>query len=384
MVIADRYKMEARSAYVHIPFCRHRCGYCNFTLVAGRDRWIGRFLTNLATELALLTSPRPLDTLFLGGGTPTHLSNTQLEALLSLLDHWLPRRKNAEFSIEANPADLKDQRKHAILRRHGVTRLSLGVQSFQSRKLSLLERDHQTEDIHKVVDSVRPWIQSLSMDLIFGTPQETLGEWQSDLHQALELPVDHLSTYGLTFEKGTAFWTRKRRGDLAELDEDTAADCYEFTIDRLTEDHFQHYEVSNFARPGHRCRHNEVYWSGQPFFGFGPGAASYTGTQRDVNHRSTFQYFKLIESQGQAIGDSESLSETEQAKERLVIGLRRLEGWNLPQFEKDCGISVDALVGTKLQQLVELGYLVRTHDTLRLSRSGLLISDSLWAELLDT
>ena len=382
-MIADRYTMEARSAYVHIPFCRHRCGYCNFTLVAGRDQWIRRFLKNLATELALLKTPRHIDTLFLGGGTPTHLSATQLDELLALLDHWLPLRENAEFSVEANPTDLIDESKHDILYRHGVTRLSLGVQSFQTRKLRLLERDHGADDVKKVVSLVRPWIASLSMDLIFGTPNESLDEWRSDLDQALQLPVDHLSTYGLTFEKGTSFWTRKNRGELTELDEDSSADCYEFTIDRLTEGHFEHYEVSNFAQPGHRCRHNEVYWSGQPFFGFGPGAASYTGTQRDVNHRSTFQYFKLIESQGRGIGEVERLSDLDRARERLVIGLRRLEGWNLLQFEEECGISVDDLVGSQVQRLVGLGYLVRDINTLKLSRSGLLISDSLWAELLE-
>jgi len=271
----------------------------------------------------------------------------------------------------------------SILYRHGVTRLSLGVQSFQTRKLRLLERDHGADDVKKVVSLVRPWIASLSMDLIFGTPNESLDEWRSDLDQALQLPVDHLSTYGLTFEKGTSFWTRKNRGELTELDEDSSADCYEFTIDRLTEGHFEHYEVSNFAQPGHRCRHNEVYWSGQPFFGFGPGAASYTGTQRDVNHRSTFQYFKLIESQGRGIGEVERLSDLDRARERLVIGLRRLEGWNLLQFEEECGISVDDLVGSQVQRLVGLGYLVRDINTLKLSRSGLLISDSLWAELLE-
>jgi oxygen-independent coproporphyrinogen-3 oxidase len=383
-VIADRYTMEARSAYVHIPFCRHRCGYCNFTLVAGRDRWIGRFLRSLATELALLKTPRPIDTLFLGGGTPTHLSTAQLDELLNLLDHWLPRREHAEFSVEANPTDLMDEQKHAVLRHHGVTRLSLGVQSFQPRKLRLLERDHQASEVKKVVDLLRPWIASLSMDLIFGTPEESLEEWRSDLDQALELSVDHLSTYGLTFEKGTSFWTRRSRGDLAELDEDSAADCYEFTIDRLTEHQFQHYEVSNFAQPGHRCRHNEVYWSGQPFFGFGPGAASYTGIQRDVNHRSTFQYFKLIESLGHGVGESERLTNLDRAKERLVIGLRRLDGWNLLQFEKECGVSVDDLVGARIDRLVQMGYLIRTNKTLKLSRSGLLISDSLWSELLES
>ena len=379
---ADRYEMEARSAYIHVPFCRHRCGYCSFTLVSGRDAWIERYLLNLERELALLKQPRQLDTLFIGGGTPTHLSSTQLDRLLEMVDKWLPRETTSEFTIEANPSDLKDHGKLDVIRQHGVSRMSLGVQSLQRRKLDLLERDHTPGEVHDVMNEIRPWLRSISMDLIFGTPDETLDEWKADIFEASLLPVDHVSTYGLTIEKGTSFWKRKHEKSLIELDEDISANCYEYAIDQLVELGFEHYEVSSFSRPGHRCQHNEVYWSGKPFFGFGPGAASYTGTRRDMNHRSTSQYFKLMETSSQAVFESEILDERRRAKERLVIGLRRMEGWNLAHFKAECGFSVHELVGPRLQELIELGYLIETDSTLKLSRAGLMISDSLWTRIL--
>ena len=379
---ADRYEMEARSAYIHVPFCRHRCGYCNFTLVSGRDAWIERYLLNLKRELALLKKPRQLDTLYMGGGTPTHLSSNQLDRLLEIVDEWLPRGPTSEFTMEANPSDLKDHRKLDVIRQHGVNRMSLGVQSLQPRKLDLLERDHTPREVHDVMNAIRPWLRSISLDLIFGTPDETLDEWKSDIFEVSLLPIDHVSTYGLTIEKGTSFWKRKHENSLVELDEDTSASCYEYAIDRLSELGFEHYEVSSFSRPAHRCQHNEVYWSGKPFFGFGPGAASYTGTRRDMNHRSTSQYFKLMETGGPPVFESETLNKHRRAKERLVIGLRRMEGWNLAHFEDECGFSVHGLVGPKLKELIRLGYLIETDSTLKLSRAGLMISDSLWTKIL--
>jgi len=221
-----------RSAYIHVPFCRHRCGYCNFTLVAGRDDLIGAYLEALERELSWLGRPRQVDTLFFGGGTPSHLSPEQLRRLFEIVGRWLPRSANCEVSIEANPADVTPERV-AVLQEFGVGRVSLGAQSFKREKLRLLERDHSAATVHAAVDLLRP-LGSVSLDLIFAAPNETLDDWMDDLQAALHLRPDHVSTYGLTYERGTRYYGHLRRGDLHETDEETQRSMYLAAIERLT------------------------------------------------------------------------------------------------------------------------------------------------------
>jgi len=193
-----------RSAYIHVPFCAHRCGYCNFTVVAGRDDLFEPFLTAIQRELTTLGEPREVDTLFFGGGTPTQLKGPRLERLLTTVLHWHPLASGHEFSIEGNPADL-DVETVRILADYGVTRVSLGAQSFDAAKLRLLERDHQAADIERSVKLLRGAGLDVSLDLIFGVPDESLVLWRADLDAALRLEPDHISTYGLTYERGADF-----------------------------------------------------------------------------------------------------------------------------------------------------------------------------------
>lgn len=366
-----------RAAYIHVPFCRHRCGYCNFTLIAGRDDLIGRYLHALAKELMLLGSPQPVDTLFFGGGTPTHLPPEQLAQLFALVHEWFPLSAGGEFSVEANPLDLTPERCE-VLARAGVNRISLGVQSFSARKLKILERDHGPDDIAAAFARAQQVARSVSLDLIFGVPEETLAEWEADLQQALSLGPQHISTYGLTIEKGTSFFPRVSRGELHVVEEDAAATMYERTIDVLTAAGLEHYEVSNFALPGHRCRHNETYWLGRGYFATGPGAARYVRGVRETNHRSTTAWLQRLERNESPVAEREVLAPEARARERLVFGLRRLEGINVREFARELGFSVDRLGGEALKHFLDQGLLERTGDTLRLTRRGLLISDSLW------
>ncbi|MBW3596277.1 MAG: radical SAM family heme chaperone HemW [Planctomycetes bacterium] len=370
-----------RAAYVHVPFCRHRCGYCNFTVVAGRDDLIEAYLDAIEREMASLGEPAAVETLFLGGGTPTHLSGPQLRRLLSAVRRWFPPRGDCEWSVEANPGDI-DETKADVLAEFGVTRISLGAQSFDSEKLRRLERDHEDEHIRRAVAICRPRFASLSLDLIFGAPGETLEGWRRDLTAALELQPDHLSTYGLTYELGTTFWGRRLRGELASVEEDAERAMYESAIDTLTSAGLEHYEVSNFARPGHRCRHNEVYWSGGRYWAVGPGAARYVGDTRSANHRSTFTWRRRIEAGQSPVAESETLSPEEQAREKLVLGLRRIEGVSLREFQRDTAHSAEELAGEAIERFLEWRLLARAGDRLLLTRDGLLVSDSLWPELL--
>ena len=301
-----------RAAYIHVPFCANRCGYCNFTLVAGRDDLIDRYLEAIGSELAWLGTPRPVDTLFFGGGTPTQLPPDRLARLIATARHWFPLADGYELSIEANPADVTDDRL-AQLAELGVSRISLGGQSFNSTKLSRLERNHTPNQLSAAVTIARRWMRSVSVDLIFGVPGESLAVWQHDLKTLLALEPDHVSTYGLTFERGTAFWSRLQQGQLARLDEELEAAMYAAAIDTLTAAGLEHYEVSNFARPGHRCRHNEIYWAGGGYYAAGPGAARFVDGRRELNHRSTTTWLRRVLAGQSPVAESEVLPPIDRA-----------------------------------------------------------------------
>ncbi|MDZ4782724.1 MAG: radical SAM family heme chaperone HemW [Planctomycetia bacterium] len=372
---------EPRAAYIHVPFCAHRCGYCNFTLVAGRDELIEPYLAAIAKELSWLETPRPVDTLFIGGGTPTHLPPRELDRLLALARQWFPLSDGYEFSVEANPIDI-DGKRVAVLAAAGVTRVSLGAQSFRLEKLRLLERDHTAEVIQTAVDLLRPAVRSLSLDLIFGAPGETLDDWQAELAAALRLRPDHVSTYGLTFERGTTFYSRRSHGSIQQLGEDVERTMYEYAIDTLTSTGFEHYEVSNFARPNHHCRHNKVYWNADSYFAAGPGAARYVNGVRETNHRSTLAYLKRIEQGASPVAESETLDPEDRAREALVLGLRRLDGVPQEEFAARFEFTVEELGGASLTTHLKHGLLEIQDDRLQLTREGLLVSDALWGEYL--
>jgi len=370
-----------RAAYIHVPFCRHHCGYCNFTVVAGRDDLIDDYLTAIDRELSALEQPREIDTLFLGGGTPTHLSPPQLSQLLDTIHRWFTFAPGHEFTIEGNPADLTPE-KTQLLAARGVTRVSLGGQSFDEQKLRLLERDHGPADVARSVELARNAGMLVSLDLIFGAPGETLDNWRRDLATALQLKPDHVSTYGLTFERGTTFWGRLTRGELARLDEELERAMYIEAIDALSAAGFEHYEVSNFAQPARRCRHNEVYWAGDEYFAAGPGAARYIDGRREMNHRSTTTWLRRVLAGESPVADSEALSAEGRARELLVLGLRRLEGVKRAAFLARTGYSLDTLGGKSLTDFVARGLLSDDGQLVKLTREGLMVSDAIWPYLL--
>ncbi len=378
----------ARSAYVHVPFCRHRCGYCNFTLVAGRDDLVPAYLDALAHEFAQrLGQPRAVDTIFLGGGTPSHLSPQFLEQLLQLISHWLRLEPNGEYSCEANPLDCTDQRLELLLG-YGVNRISLGGQSFSDAKLRQLDRDHSGRQLVEAIERCAASFSRVSLDLIFAAPGESLSTWESDVARALACPIGHLSTYGLTIERGSAFYGRSLRQELTESADEVQLDMYKHVIEALTGRGWEHYEVSSFAQPGQRCRHNEAYWLGAPWWAFGPGAASFEHAAdgqaffRRVNHRSTTTYIRKLRSGADAGSESEQLSREQVLRELLVFGLRRLEGVNLADLNRWWGGPVHELFEPHLSRYINHGWLLQTGEQVRLSRAGLFISDGLWPDLL--
>jgi oxygen-independent coproporphyrinogen III oxidase len=376
-----------RHAYVHVPFCRHRCGYCDFTLVAGRDDLVDRYFAAVAIELERVPESMSdsacleIDTLYLGGGTPSHLGPLGLRRLFDLLATRLRIAAGAEVTVEANPLDVTPDFV-AVCRDLGITRVSLGGQSLDAATLKALDRDHGPDDVRAAVDKLLDAGLVVNLDLMTAAPGQSLAGVEADLAAAAALGVQHVSVYCLTWEQGTAFESARRRGDLVPAEESLERVIFEAAIDGLTASGFEHYEVSNFARPGFRCRHNEAYWDCRPWEAFGPGAARFDGRTRITNHRSTVTWINKVLAGHDATGDIDAMTPEQAARERIVVGLRRRDGVDRETFRVSSGFDLDALVGDALPRWVAQGLATDDGRRVRLTRTGLLVSDALWSDVL--
>lgn len=370
-----------RAAYVHVPFCAHHCGYCDFAVVSGRDEQIGAYLDALAAELAALGQPRPVETIFLGGGTPSYLPAAELRRLLGEVARWLPLAAGGEYTLEANPESLTAE-KLALLAEAGVNRVSLGAQSFRRDLLAVLERGHDPGEVARAVARVRRHAVRVSLDLIFGVPGQTEAMWADDLRQARALGTDHVSTYGLTYEKGTRLWKQRRAGALRPVGEDAELAMYARAIDELTAAGMEHYEISNFAYPGCRSRHNQVYWANEAYYGFGLGAARYVGGRREVNTRDLRRYIERARAGAPAAQHGEELDEAERARETMAVQLRRCDGIGREAFRAQTGRGLDEVAGPALAALAEQGLLVDDGARVYLSRRGKYVADGVITRLL--
>jgi oxygen-independent coproporphyrinogen-3 oxidase len=368
------------AAYVHVPFCAHHCGYCDFAVAVGDDAKRDIYLDALSCELERLGEPKPITTLFVGGGTPTYLSAKQLERLCGALLHWLPLRPGHEFSIEANPNSL-DADKVQVLKEHGVNRVSVGAQSFHPHLLRVLERDHAPDDVPRALDLLRPHFPNVSLDLIFGVPGQTSADWEDDVRRALALAPTHVATYGLTYEKGTRLWKQARASEIQPVGEEAELALYERGIALLEAAGFEHYELSNFARPGFRCRHNQAYWANHAHFGFGMGAAQYIGGTRTLNVRSLDGYVRRALAGKPVHFQSETLPPRERALETASVQLRRAEGIDRAAFLKQTGFALDDLLGPALLRHIGLGLLLDNGANVLLTRRGKVVADAVIAAL---
>ena len=371
-----------RSVYIHVPFCRHRCGYCNFTLVAGRDYLIDDYLRAIEQELSVvIQNPIQVDTIYLGGGTPSRLPKAALERLLNMLGRRFYLSERGEFTMEANPDDLPSDIAETI-RQSQINRISLGIQSFSVSKLRSLDRDHDLSQIKDALDIVRDIVDRFSVDLIFAAPHDSPEIWQSDLDSAIETGAQHISTYELTYEKGTNFWKKKLQRQLQPSPDDLCAEYYLATIERLTTANYQHYEISSFAKSGHRSFHNQVYWSGKPYFALGPGASGFVNQTRYTNHRSVKRYLTQVLQGKSAVAESHLLSDWELANDQLVFGLRRIEGVHVGNFRQETGWSIEQLVPDALMQTwLKQALLEFEGDFLRLTKRGLLFADTVCSQI---
>ena len=381
MLIASEFERLStpQAAYVHVPFCHSRCPYCSFTVVANRLDWVDRYVDAVTFELTSRDHPHSVNTIFIGGGTPTLLPREPMVRLLKAIQRWLPLVEGGEWSIEANPQDINHDL-CSLLRDHGLNRISLGGQSFNEPKLQMLGRDHTGDQLANSIDVASEWFDKVSVDLIFGVPGEAMQVWKSDLQFVTSRSLSHVSTYGLTYEKGALYWSQLHKGNIVAVAEETELEMYLYAIETLTHHGMHQYEVSNFAKPGSECLHNQTYWQGDAWLGFGPGAAAYVEGTRTVNHRSTLKYLQRIESGESPVAESQSLDWSTRTRERFIFGMRQLKGVDWSALEKSGEPQSLEAISQHLPKHIELGFLEWHEGFIRLTPLGLPISDSLWLD----
>jgi oxygen-independent coproporphyrinogen-3 oxidase len=383
LAAVSRVPPPAASLYIHVPFCFHKCHYCDFySLVDTRDRQEA-FTTRLIAELEALSPwASPLRTIFVGGGTPSLLApglwKTLLERLNALFDLSAMRDGSGEFTVECNPETVTPELMHT-LKSGGVTRVSVGAQSFNPQHLKTLERWHDPANVPRAVEMARAaGISRQSIDLIFGIPGQSVEDWLSDLRQALALGTEHLSCYALTYEPGTAITARLKRGEFHAIDEDFEADMFGATLDTLRSAGLDRYEVSNFARPGAECRHNLAYWRQESWLAAGPSASAHVGGHRWKNRPRLDDYLNRAISGFSPIIDHEPPDTHRALTERLLTGLRLAEGLDIASTLERAG-AIDAGAPARLQSAaagaVSKGLLNPSASRWTLTDSGFLIAD---------
>lgn len=368
--------------YIHVPFCEKRCVYCSFySTVHGKEER-DAFVRTLAKELAFRHNGAPISTLYFGGGTPSLLDDEEMEAVFSAIHRHCVLSPHAEITFEANPDDISQQ-KVVHLRQLGVNRISLGVQSFDDRRLSFLNRRHTAQQALDAIDLLRAeGVENISIDLIFGLPGQQLADWNKELAQAFELPITHLSAYSLMYEKGTPLYYARERGAVKECDEETSLSMFQKLCTSAQCAGFEQYEISNFARPDYRSRHNSSYWHGIPYLGLGPGAHSYDGKNcRRVNDYSLRRYMEA--GRAKTFADVphtiEKLSADECYDELICTRLRTCEGISLQEVPAS---RRNALL-RMARPHIDAGRLELDADNhLRLTASGIFVSDDVMSDLM--
>jgi oxygen-independent coproporphyrinogen-3 oxidase len=353
--------------YVHLPFCPYLCPYCDFAKWPLRTGVAARYLAALHAEIER-EQPVAAATLYLGGGTPNAYDCESVTALVTRLCARFPSL--SEISIEINP-ELVRPGDLLRYRQAGITRVSIGVQSFDPREIRTLGRRHTVEQIGAVVAQARAaGVRSLSLDLMFGVPGQTPASWARSLHRAVALEVDHISAYGLTVEEGTPYAAWQAREPQAFLDDGAEAELYALAIQTLQAAGYHQYEISNFARSGHRCAHNLNYWENGEYVGFGVGAASYRNGVRSVHTRSLETYVAAALESRPIPSEGERLEGRKRVGEAMMLALRTAQGVRLDRFKERYGIDVVEVYAPVVNRLAQTGLLERDENALRLTRRG--------------
>ncbi len=375
------YPDDAIGWYVHLPFCTTKCGYCDFYSLPTIPALVDRLVDSIGKELGLRNPRRPVESVFIGGGTPTVLPAKAMESLLETVAGLAG--PVAEFTVEANPSSA-DELKLELLRRWGVNRISFGAQSFNVNELATLERLHDPAHIGQCVSAAREaGFDNLNLDLIYSIPGQSVASWLDSLRRAIELSPEHLSCYCLMYEQGTSLTRLRNAGKIVPVDEDLEVAMFEATVETLTAAGYEHYEVSNFAKCGRRCRANLIYWENREYLGIGPSAVSYLDGLRSRNVPDVRRYVELMGIDPAAvICETERLGPRERAGETAVQMLRLTAGIDLRRFRRQTGQDAARLFHEPIERLVGLGLLDARAESISLTRRGMLVANRVMEEFL--
>jgi oxygen-independent coproporphyrinogen-3 oxidase len=368
---SEKYMIKA--AYIHIPFCEHICHYCDFNKVFLKGQPVGDYLGSLEKEMeiALLETPtRHLDSIFVGGGTPTALNEQQLEKLCAIIKKQLPYDSSTEYTFEANPGDLTEE-KLQLLYDAGVNRLSFGVQTFNDELLKRIGRVHRAKDVfHSVEAAKKIGFKNISIDLIYSLPGQTLKHFKETLETSFTLDIVHYSGYSLIIEPKTVFYNLMRKGKLPTPGEDVEAEMYALLMEQMDKHGFKQYEISNFAKPGHESRHNITYWDNEWYFGFGAGAHGYVNGMRRSNHGPLKKYMEPITNGQLPVLEEHKVTLDEQMEEEMFLGLRKTDGVSISRFKEKFDRDPLNLFENQIAQLTAKELIAVCEDRIKLTRQG--------------
>lgn len=378
--------MQPKSVYVHIPFCAKMCHYCDFATYTVKGQPVDAYLDALETEMRLTLGDSPageVETIFVGGGTPTILTPKQLERFLSAVERYFPQRAaNLEFTMEANPGTV-DKEKLKVMRDGGVNRLSFGAQSFDNRLLQVIGRDHDAGSVlHSIDDARLSGFDNLSLDLMFGLPGQTVQMMGDTLDIALDLGLQHFSAYALKVEENTLFHTLQRKGQLSLPTDDEEYEMYQVIRERMALSGYEQYEISNFSLKGFASRHNKTYWLNEPYYGFGVGAHGFTGGVRYANTRGVKPYIQTVGEHRLPRVEEYEVDPREDMENMMILGLRLKEGVSFSRYKKRFGIHLMSVFGERVRELEQKGWLECNEESVCLTESGLLWGNEVFAHFL--
>ena len=371
------------SVYIHIPFCATKCYYCAFNTYTFHKEQAKAYLAALRTEIALYASETdPLQTIFIGGGTPSILSANALTQLFTDISQHFRITPDAEITVECNPGTV-DPEKLRVMRDNGVNRLSFGLQAMQDETLKQLGRIHTVAEFLESYHLAREHrFENINIDLIFALPDQTMDAWHHTLNEVISLKPEHISAYNLVMEEATPFYEWWQAGELHLPSEDTEADMFQYTIETLTAHGYEHYEICNFARPNYYAKHNLVYWDNQPCIGLGAGACGYVNGVRYSNIRGIASYIKALLQGNTPIADTERMTGHAEKAEVLMLALRKREGISVEAYQDRFGEEIEAAFGSILKKWMDLGLLEHTATHLRLTPRGLFLANEVFIELM--
>ena len=381
----SNHQSRSTSAYIHIPFCEHICYYCDFNKVFLEGQPVDEYIQSLLKEIRLTLEQYPTaisETIYIGGGTPTSLSAKQLDVLLTGVHRYLPTSTTKEFTVEANPGDLTED-KLEVLKSHGVNRLSMGVQTFDDRLLKKIGRKHSAQDVYDTIKLLeKKQFDNVSIDLIYALPGQTLESFRDTLNQALAFDLPHYSMYSLILENKTMFMNWIRQGRLELPSQEIETQMFAEAMEAMERTGHHQYEISNFAKKGKESMHNLVYWNNENYFGFGAGASGYLGNQRYKNVGPIQHYLKPLRGDKRPIIETEELTLKNQIEEEMFLGLRKLEGISLANFKEKFKKELTEVYRDVLPVLEEEGLAIVDENRLRLTSKGLFIGNEVFEKFL--